>query len=125
MTPDFERMARDVDSLIEKAAIDVPTLPCQKCGSKGYHHGFAEDGRDPDWCGVCDGSGFVVDEKEYERRQLAPLIELLRKVHTDALESAAKVADHLNGWGSRDGTAQHIAECIRALATKEPRNGND
>jgi hypothetical protein len=33
--------------------------PCERCASKGYHHGFGEDGMDPDWCVVCGGCGFV------------------------------------------------------------------
>jgi hypothetical protein len=34
------------------------TRPCDRCAGKGYHHGFGEDGCDPDWCSVCGGSGF-------------------------------------------------------------------
>lgn len=30
---------------------------CNRCGGKGYHHGFGEDGHDPDWCSECGGPG--------------------------------------------------------------------
>jgi len=32
---------------------------CERCAGKGYHHGFGEDGVDPDWCDTCGGSGSV------------------------------------------------------------------
>ncbi len=35
------------------------TEDCQRCVSRGYHHGFDEHGNDPDRCEVCGGSGFV------------------------------------------------------------------
>ena len=41
--------------------------------------------------------------------QLALLAE--RKAQ---IERNAEIAEHLNGWGSRDGTAEHIAKVIRA-----------
>lgn len=35
--------------------------PCPRCGGKGYHHGFGDDGIDPDWCTLCGGPGVVFD----------------------------------------------------------------
>lgn len=32
-------------------------VPCEHCGGKGFHHGFGEDGHDPDPCVVCGGDG--------------------------------------------------------------------
>lgn len=31
--------------------------PCPRCDGKGCHHGFGEDGVDPDWCLDCGGCG--------------------------------------------------------------------
>lgn len=36
--------------------------PCPRCEGKGYHHGFGEDGRDPDWCDKCGGPGELATE---------------------------------------------------------------
>ena len=36
--------------------------PCPRCQGKGYHHGFGEDGHDPDWCLHCGGPGEVPTE---------------------------------------------------------------
>lgn len=30
---------------------------CPRCEGKGFHHGFGEDGIDPDWCTHCGGPG--------------------------------------------------------------------
>lgn len=35
------------------------TTPCPRCSGIGAHHGFGEDGNDPDWCLECGGSGFT------------------------------------------------------------------
>ena len=34
-------------------------IECQRCKGEGYHHGFGEDGADPDWCEDCGGPGMV------------------------------------------------------------------
>jgi len=30
---------------------------CARCGGSGHHHGFGDDGYDPDWCIECGGAG--------------------------------------------------------------------
>lgn len=30
-------------------------IACPKCEGRGYHHGFGENGHDPDWCEQCGG----------------------------------------------------------------------
>jgi len=45
--------------------------PCERCASQGYHHGFGENGHDPDWCSVCGGSGFVPAHDEMSAMKLA------------------------------------------------------
>lgn len=35
----------------------IESRPCRKCKGKGYHHGFGENGCDPDWCTRCGGPG--------------------------------------------------------------------
>lgn len=34
-------------------------VQCPKCEGRGYHHGFGEFGRDPDWCADCGGPGYI------------------------------------------------------------------
>lgn len=34
-------------------------LKCERCDGRGYHHGFGENGHDPDWCEICGGCQFV------------------------------------------------------------------
>lgn len=41
-------------------AAEAAIKPCPRCGGKGYHHGFGEDGHDPDWCADCGGSQFAM-----------------------------------------------------------------
>lgn len=45
--------------------------PCERCNQRGYHHGFGEDGCDPDWCDKCGGSGFVQKYDEQTAMKLA------------------------------------------------------
>lgn len=47
------------------------TGPCKRCDNKGYHHGFGENGHDPDWCEVCGGAGFVPGSTDKEAMKLA------------------------------------------------------
>lgn len=47
------------------------TVPCARCSQRGYHHGFGEDGHDPDWCTVCGGSGFDSAHDEMSAMRLA------------------------------------------------------
>lgn len=32
-------------------------LVCKRCMGRGYHHGFGENGHNPDWCSECGGQG--------------------------------------------------------------------
>jgi DnaJ-class molecular chaperone len=47
------------------------TTPCERCSQRGYHHGFGEDGCDPDWCETCGGSGFVPAHDEKTAMKMA------------------------------------------------------
>lgn len=38
---------------------NAEVVDCPRCKAKGYHHGFGEDGHDPDWCENCGGPGTV------------------------------------------------------------------
>lgn len=50
------------------ASINNPQMvPCSKCEGRGFHHGFGEDGNDPDWCTECGGSQFNVVPGEETR----------------------------------------------------------
>lgn len=62
-------------------AINNPTMTdCSRCSGKGYHHGFGEDGHDPDWCSVCGGPGKVpADPMEPARAALRKLRDLMEK----------------------------------------------
>jgi hypothetical protein len=51
-----EEIARIARQTFEGALNE--TYPCQRCAGHGFHHGFGEDGCDPDWCADCGGSGF-------------------------------------------------------------------
>jgi predicted nucleic acid-binding Zn-ribbon protein len=63
------------------ASVNAPQMvPCPKCEGRGYHHGYGEDGADPDWCSECGGNQFNVVPGEEERAMRA------------ALEAAARVA---------------------------------
>jgi hypothetical protein len=48
-------------------------LKCERCDGRGYHHGFGENGHDPDWCEVCGGGQYVVMPGEEERAMRAAL----------------------------------------------------
>jgi DnaJ-class molecular chaperone len=45
------------------AAAQSEVIVCDRCKGKGYHHGFGEDGYDPDWCEKCGGSGSWLKEQ--------------------------------------------------------------
>lgn len=53
----------EIDEVIEKALDKAQTNPimidCPRCKGRGYHHGFGEDGHDPDWCEECGGGAFI------------------------------------------------------------------
>lgn len=74
-SPDTEAQAVNVAldakafELALKAMNDTPVhlVDCDRCKGKGFHHGFGEDGCDPDWCGDCGGGGCVPAEGEETR----------------------------------------------------------
>jgi len=46
---------------------------CNRCEGRGYHHGFGENGHDPDWCEVCGGSQTTLARSDIESMRLALL----------------------------------------------------
>ncbi len=50
--PDLDALRKEADAELAKR----PDIICDRCKGKGYHHGFGEDGHDPDWCEVCGGA---------------------------------------------------------------------
>lgn len=68
------------DEMVEKAlssfnkTINEPIMvKCQRCDGRGYHHGFGEDGHDPDWCVECGGNQYDVAPGEESRAMRAAL----------------------------------------------------
>lgn len=68
------------DEMVEKAlssfnkTINEPIMvKCQRCDGRGYHHGFGEDGHDPDWCVECGGNQYDVAPGEEFRAMRAAL----------------------------------------------------
>lgn len=51
-------------------------VPCKRCEGKGFHHGFGEDGNDPDWCSDCGGGGYDVPPGEEKRAMRAAISAL-------------------------------------------------
>lgn len=47
------------------------TVNCQKCEGRGYHHGFGDNGHDPDWCSECGGAQFVGEFTEGQAMAVA------------------------------------------------------
>lgn len=45
--------------------------PCDRCTGVGYHHGFGENGHDPEWCSQCGGGGFLPTHDEMSAMKLA------------------------------------------------------
>jgi hypothetical protein len=46
-------------------------IQCPRCRGVGYHHGFGEDGHDPDWCLDCGGSQSVPARDDKASMRLA------------------------------------------------------
>lgn len=46
-------------------------MACPRCDGRGYHHGFGENGHDPDWCNDCGGSQYVAARDDRESMRLA------------------------------------------------------
>lgn len=65
-----DAMAREkLSETIANADYEPSMAQCDRCSGRGYHHGFGEDGADPDWCTVCGGAGEVIapDALSYEQ----------------------------------------------------------
>lgn len=50
----------------EQAHWDDFMETCERCKGRGYHHGFGEDGHDPDWCIDCGGPGCALNNERIE-----------------------------------------------------------
>jgi len=60
------------------ASMDNPrSVECARCSGKGYHHGFGEDGADPDWCSICGGGGVNFPDDEEDKAMRAALTAAL------------------------------------------------
>ena len=68
---------KDLVSECQKAYDEAESNPnmvrCPRCEGKGYHHGFGENGYDPDWCELCEGTASVLAEGEELRPMTAAL----------------------------------------------------
>lgn len=74
--------------------------PCPRCNGKGYHHGFGEQGADPDWCLDCGGPG----EEPTEPGTWSPE-DLLREA-LDALVGSATDSQQEHAPSTRRSAAQ-------------------
>lgn len=90
-----EAATRVLSELLERARqylawVDEPQFePCQRCQGKGYHHGFGENGADPDWCESCGGPG----EQTTEPGTWSP-DDLLREIVAVLATPPASPSDH-------------------------------
>lgn len=76
-----------VDAAIEAEnhAFDtVRMVKCKRCEGRGYHHGFGEDGADPDWCSDCGGGGYEAAEGEDTRPMREAIAAALRALRKEA-----------------------------------------
>ncbi|SMF65468.1 hypothetical protein SAMN02982989_3363 [Xaviernesmea oryzae] len=62
-----DKQVRDALTAFNKAVNEPVMLKCERCDGRGYHHGFGENGHDPDWCEVCGGGQYVVAPGEEGR----------------------------------------------------------
>jgi hypothetical protein len=67
--------------------VEPEMVVCSTCAGKGYHHGFGEDGRDPDWCEACGGPGKVL----HPDADVSP-DDLLRDAESALSEARAEIA---------------------------------
>jgi hypothetical protein len=72
----LEVLLPDVAKAIEAADEKPAMIPCPRCEGRGYHHGFGEDGHDPDWCVVCGGGQHVRDPLGQARAALRKLRDM-------------------------------------------------
>lgn len=55
-------------------------IKCDRCDGKGYHHGFGENGVDPDWCDKCGGGGYDMAPGEEIRALSAAISAYLSSI---------------------------------------------
>jgi hypothetical protein len=81
--------------------VEPEMVVCSTCAGKGYHHGFGEDGRDPDWCEACGGPGKVlhpdadVSPDDLLRDAESALSEARAEITRLQAELAAQAAQHV------------------------------
>lgn len=111
-----------------KAMNDTPVhlVDCDRCKGKGFHHGFGEDGCDPDWCGDCGGGGCVPAEGE-ETRPLKLFLQTYLTATAPALpqdvaalvdELESRAADYRQSGPSAEHTAKLFDRAAIALRVK-------
>lgn len=86
-------------------AINDPIMEkCERCSGKGYHHGFGENGHDPDWCEVCGGGAWNVRPGEEDRAMRAALSAALQS-ERENWERAERNRDMYKGQSERQAVA--------------------
>ena len=59
-----DEMVEAARKAYDQTAMHPRSVTCSKCKGQGYHHGFGEDGADPDWCIDCGGGGYEFPDDE-------------------------------------------------------------
>lgn len=103
------------------------TMTCPRCGGVGHHHGFGEDGTDPDWCSICGGGGAVAaHEKDsehvaaairaYKAAEPAPSVPAgYVAVLTKWLASYAYLLTSVEAFAAGNGAETFVLECAGAV----------
>jgi hypothetical protein len=97
-------------SAFRKAEENPNMIDCQTCNGRGYHHGFGEDGADPDWCSNCGGGGYDMTEDEQNR----PIDEAIRAYLATLTKSSPVEAVAVKGleWHGPDFEEEYWAAWI-------------
>ncbi|MFC6487306.1 hypothetical protein [Nitratireductor sp. GCM10026969] len=114
-----DRQIEAAKAAFRKAEATPRTIDCPRCDGFGYHHGFGEDGYDPDWCSQCGGGGFDLPEGEEDR----PLIAALEAALSAQDGAVGVKALPRNDSGVRGWTLD--PEMVREVAHKICRDGWD
>lgn len=91
-----DKQVRDALTAFNKAVNEPVMLKCERCEGRGYHHGFGEDGHDPDWCEVCGGGQYIVAPGE-EGRAMRLALEAAA---LSTVPSAGALASEKTVWTS-------------------------